>query len=519
MAGSTGAPTRRRSAAGAHGGPRRARPARRLLGWVLALAGLTAVAVSLANLVMSPQTARSDPQVGPNVAVNDAGPAALVDARNSPTVARNPTDRDNVVVVHRVDRPGYSAELHWSADGGATWSPTELPLPDGLDRAFAPDAAFGPDGTLYVTYVNLQGDGNVPANLWLSRSDDGGRTLGRPSRIAGELAFQSRLVVDEAGAVHVFYVQADEVALLQFVGPVELVAVRSEDGGQTVTEPVRVSDADRPRVGTPVPAVIDGDLVVVYTDFTTNVRDFQNLEGPPWPEPAALVFTRSTDGGRTFAPGRLVDTDLVPAKRFLAFLPEFPALAAGPDGLLAVAWSDGRNGDEDVFLRRSTDAGRTWADPLRVNRNPRGDGTSQYMAAVAVAPDGRVDVAYLDRTDDHRLHTVVASSTDGARSFQRVRVSSQASDARIGATASPHLDIDFGTRTALTSDEDTALVAWTDTRLAEDPEHGRQDIFAAEITFPTRPIVPTGLLVGGLVAGLGCLAGAGWVLARRPGGR
>lgn len=481
--------------------------------------GVAALLASAVVVVVGDRAADGEPVVEYNAVVNHGGPEALVDARNSPTIVRNPTDPDNVAVTHRVDRPNFAAELHWSDDGGRTWTETDLPLPDGLDRAFAPDAAFAPDGTLYVSYVNLEGSGNVPANLWLVRSDDGGRTLSEPVRVSGELTFQTRVVVDGEGVVHLVFVQGQNVAPLQFVGPVEIVAVRSDDGGETFSDPVAVSDPDRPRVGAPAPAVDrNGDLVVVYQDFTTNVRDFQNLEGPPWPEPAALIFTRSADSGRSFAPGREVDTDLQPAKRFLPFLPEFPSLAVGPDGDLAVAWSDARHGDEDVFLRRSTDGGATWTEPVRVNDNPVEDGTAQYMPAVAVASDGRIDVAFLDRRDDadnHRMHTTLASSTDHAASFRNMRISTEPSDSRIGATASPHLEIDFGTRIDLTTDRSSALVAWTDTRLAAHPDHGRQDIFAARVSMPASPAWMGPLLVALALTGLGCLAAAAWLRLRR----
>ena len=512
MAGRTKAPPRK-GRAPAKKGPRR----RRLLpvAGLLLLAAIAAVAGLLAwPSAVDPTTV----DVGPNVVVSGGLPRQLVDARNSPSIARNPVDPANLVVVHRVDRPNFSAELHWSEDEGATWTATELPLPDGLDRAFAPDAAFAPDGSLYVAYVNLQGAGNVPDNLWVARSDDGGRTLSEPVRVAGELTFQTRIVVDPAGTLHLTYVQATDVAVLQFVGPVEVVAVRSDDGGQTFTDPVRVSDPDRQRVGAAAPAIDDdGNLVVVYQDFTTNIRDYQNLEGPPWEEPAALVFTRSTDGGDSFQPGVVVDDDLLPAKRFLIFLPEFPSLAVGPSGKLVVAWSDARSGDEDVFLRTSTD-GATWAEPVRVNDNPPGDGTSQYLPAVDVAPNGRIDVAFLDRRDDpddHLMETTLAFSTDGGEEFHNVQVSSEASDGRIGATVSEHIDVDFGSRMGITSAAEAAHVVWTDTRLAELPDHGRQDIFTAEVRSLPDPGGSMPASAAGFAVTVAALLGAAWLFRRR----
>jgi len=390
--------------------------------------------------------------VGAEVLVNEPQP---IDANNSPTVVRNPRRPDDVVVVHRVDSPAFSAILEDSADGGRTWTSRPLPLPEGADRPFAPDAAFGPDGTLFVLYTNLEGLGNTPANLWLSRSPDGGRTLSAPTRVAGKLSFQPRLAVDQRGTVYVTWLQAASVGLFSLgTTPSPVVISRSEDGGQTFSPPVPVSDPKRPRVGAASPVVdSSGRLHVLYEDFRGDRRDFENLDGPPAEEPFALVVTRSDDGARTFSPGVEVEPEVVPTGRFVAFLPAFPSLAAGPNSSLYVAWSDGRNGDEDVFLRRSGDGGTTWSPPLRVNDSRQGDGTSQYLPRVAVAATGRVDVLFLDRRRDPtnvKADAFLASSHDRGRSFANTRLSSQSFDAQIG-NGTPHGDPDFGSRLGLSS--------------------------------------------------------------------
>ncbi len=456
---------------------RRHPPARRPVLALLA-AGCGALAVVAAAVLL---LADRHLQVGTNVFVN---PPAPIDAHNSPSVARNPRDPDNLVVVNRVDRPRFGAALHWSADGGRGWRTTALPLPEGLDRPYAPDAAFGPDGTLYVSYVNLSGRGNVPANLWLARSNDGGRSLSGPVPVAGRFSFQARLAVDPRGVIHITYLRPGNVGLLQLVGPAPIVAVRSTDGGRTFSAPVVLSDRDRPRVGAATP-VIDsgGDLVVVYQDFKGDIRDFQNLEGPRWQEPFALVVTRSEDSGRSFARGAEFESGIVPTERFLVFLPEFPSVAAGPDGSVVVAWSDGRHGDPDVFLRRSADGGRTWAAAVRVNDNPRRDGTTQQLPAVAVSPGGRIDVVFLDRRRDPRdvqADAFLATSSDGGESFANLRLSSASFDSRVGPQAAPHLPVDLGSRLGLVSWDSGAVAAWTDTRLGREAT-GRQDVVAAEI--------------------------------------
>ena len=465
-------------------------------------------------------TADRDTKVGNNVLVN---PPALIDANNSPSIVRNPRRPANVALSYRVDRPGFSAAVAWSEDGGITWGRTALPLPEGKDRPFAADVAFAPDGILYVTYVHLEGAGNVPATLWLSSSRDGGRTLSAPIMVSGRLAFQARLAIARSGAIHVTWLQGREVALYRFTSVENpIVAVSSTDGGRTFSRPVQLSDPERERVGVASPVLDDKDeLVVLYEDFKGDRRDFENLEGPAWSEPFALVITRSSDGGRTFSKGVEVESGLVPTKRFLVFLPDFPSLAAGPDGSMFVTWADGRNEDEDAFIRRSDDGGRTWAPPVRVNDNPKGDGTAQYLPMVAVAPGGRVDVVFLDRRRDRNnvmTDATVASSHDQGRSFENVQLSEVSFDSRVGPSADLKFGVDFGSRLGLVSDDDRSLAAWTDTRLGSE-DTGRQYVMATAFQIPT----PTGGLasvpaIAGLLGLCLLVLAAAWRMGGRGGG-
>ncbi len=437
--------------------------------------------------------------VGSDVLVNAS---QLIDANNSPVVARNPSRDRNLVVVQRVDRPDYSAVLESSADNGSTWRSLALPLPPGYDRPFAPDAAFGPDGTLYVLYVNLEGAGNTPANLWLATSSDGGRSLSGPSRVTGKLAFQPRLAIGPNGVVHATWLQAADVGLFRLGRPSPIVASHSDDGGHTFSPPSTISDAQRERVGAASP-VIDsaGRLVILYEDFKGDRRDFEDLDGPPADQPFALVLTQSTDGGQTFSPGVEVERDVVASRRFVAFLPSFPSLAAGPGGVLYVSWADGRNGDDDVFLRRSTDVGRTWSAPMRVNDNRMRDGTSQYLPRVAVAGDGRVDIVFLDRRRDRantKTDAYLASSGDDGRSFANLRLSSKSFDSRIGP-GTPHGDPDFGTQLGIDSHGSETFAVWTDTRVGT-RDSGRQDIAGScVLRRSTWPVVVWPLITGLLV--------------------
>jgi len=489
---------------------------------------LVAALVGLALLVgvaLALTSGGGDLEVQGNVLVNREG---IIDVSNSPTVAYNPAREGNVVVTYRKDRPGYDALISYSFNGGESWEQSVLPLPQGITGCtasqgapcpFAPDVTFAPDGTLYVVYVNLVGNGNRPDNLWISTSSDGGRTLSLPSKIAGPLTFQQRVTVDPKGPVYVTWLQATEVGFLRFSDPPpRIVTARSDDGGKTFSAPAPVSDPSRPRVLAPSPVIdSDGQLIVMYQDMKGNRRDYEYQEGPPAELPVALVLTRSTDGGRTFAPGVEFETEILLTRRFLPFLPEAPQLAISSSGTLYATWADGRDGDDDVFLRSSRDGGQSWTAPVKVNDNGA-DGTAQFLPKVAVGPGDRVSVIFLDGRNDAQakrfLEAWLATSTDGAKSFHNIRLSTKPFDASIGPTFGELYGTDFGTRLGLAQGGGKIYASWVDTS-AGTPATGRQDVNFAVVDVPgtgNRGPVLAGIL-GVVLLG----AGAALVMSRRNG--
>jgi hypothetical protein len=260
----------------------------------------------------------------------------------------------------------------------------------------------------------------------------------------------------------------------------------------------------------PSPVIDDnGDLVIMYQDLKGNRRDFENQPGPPAELPFGLVVTRSTDKGRTFSPGVEFESDIVATRRFLPFLPEMPQLAAGPDDRLYATWADGRDGDDDVFLRSSSDGGRTWAEAVKVNDNGA-DGTAQFLPNVEVGPGDRVSVLFLDGRHDagakEKLDAYLATSTDGGRTFDNLRLTTRSFDESIGPTFGPDYGTDFGTKLGLAAGGGQLHAAWVDTS-AGSPATGRQDVNFAAVDLPSGSsralvlgVVIVGLLLGAALA-------------------
>jgi hypothetical protein len=481
--------------------PRSRRRGRVRLSATWIVAGLALLVAGVGTLLVS--RAFDEPVVvralGTNLPVNDGAANPLdLSANNSPALVQSPVDAANLVLANRVDSPEYSCSLSASFDGGGRWTPTTIPAP--LDtsagtKCFAPDVAFGRDGTLYLSYVTLKGRANAPEAVWISRSRDGGKTLSPPVRTPlPRHPFQVRITADPAvaGRIYLTWLQAGELGLYQFSetgNPIQ--AIRSDDGGVNWTEPTRVSGATRARVLAPSPAAgrRDGELYVLYLDLGDDSLDYAGGHGgqggAPYDGRWQLVLGRSTDRGATWRES-VVDDAIVPTERFVAFTPPYPALAVDPgDGAVYAAFQDGRFGDADILMWSLPAGADRWREPVRVNDTPRDDGTAQYLPGLGVGPDGRVDVAYYDRRSDRTnvLNEVsFQSSFDGGESFTpRIRLSDRAFSSRIGSGMERNLP-DLGSRQGLVSSGSRTYAVWADTR-AGTRETGKQDIARGLVAF------------------------------------
>ncbi len=501
--------------------------------WPVAVAGLVLATAGTAGVVALEGTGTAEPQaIGLNRPVDAAAQDRTdSDAYNSPSLRRDPTDPANLALTSRIDGPTPSCSLQTSADGGVTWGHTSVPLPEvGGVGCFAPDVAFGPDGTLYMAFTSLaaaDAQPTAPAAVWVVSSRDHGRSLSAPVKASGPLAFEVRLAADPVtpGVLHLVWLQAREVSTWGFVGDDQpIVASRSEDGGATWEPPVTVSASGRRRVVAPSPvAGPDGSLYVAYLDVRGDELDYLGTHlgqgGAPDPGPWSLVVARSGDGGKHWSE-TVVDGRLEPTQRFLVLFPPAPSAAFDLSrNRLYVGFHDGRPGDADVVLWASGDGGRTWSAPTAVNRPGPDRSGEQYLAGLAVAPNGRLDVVYYDRSTDPdgAMNDVsLSSSSDGARSFRaKVRLSDRTFDSRVGLGADRGM-ADLGDRMGLLSTDRRALAVWTDTR-AGTVDDGRQDLAKAVVVFPAESSVhrigrPAGL--SALVAGSAIVLLA--VVRRRP---
>jgi len=146
----------------------------------------------------------------------------------------------------------------------------------------------------------------------------------------------------------------------------------------------------------------DGDLIVPYYDE------------------ARVASVRSSDGGRSFsAPVTVATTSFRPTLGLRA--PPLPSAEIDKDGVVYVVWPDcgsacARN---DLVLASSSD-GITWS-PVR--RIPLGRGADDVIPGLGVdaSASGRLALAYYARKTADALDVAFVRSTDGGRRWTSPR--------------------------------------------------------------------------------------------------
>ena len=489
--------------------------------------GLAALAAGAAAALLGLQGRPAAIHAGPTQPVTD-DPQLSINVNTSPVVAVHPRRPQVLVVAGRVDAPRLSCSLAVSTTGGEAWRRLDLPLPPGAANCFWPAPAFDGDGNLLVLHTPTGGPFNLPVGLWLQRFTSELTPDGPPVQVGGPLTFQPRLAV--AGRrVLVAWIDAGEARATKFLGfgppPNPIVVARSEDGGRTFSPPVTVSEPNRLAVQ-PTLLVGPGDQVFVgaldlVDDRVTYESGHEGRPGPPPEGRWRVVAWTSADGGSSFGPARTVADGLVPSQRVLIDLAPAPAFALDPVGRrIYAAWESAF----DVLLARSDDGGSTWTPPRRIGPARGG----QFLPGVAVGPEGRVDVAFYDRSrdpEDVMAQVVLASSFDGARSFVSGTVSDRAFDSIVGSFNG--VDVMLGSHLAVVSDRGATTVIWPDTGRGN-RVNNIVDLVSGTVEVrrgrgALAPVVAAGVLLGGAGAALtarswpGGAAGRGRRRGRRPG--
>ena len=250
----------------------------------------------------------------------------------------------------------------------------------------------------------------------------------------------------------------------------EIFFARSRDGGASFEKPLNLSNSmggdgkgrinrDYWHNGSLDLAIgADGALYAAWTEY----------DGPLW-------FSRSIDRGETFSkPMQVADSGSGKPTRA-------PALAAGRDGSLYLAWTVGEEEGANIRVTRSADGGRTFGAPVIAAR------TGAYSDAPKIAVDNRgtLHIVHAESTsgpfDRYDVH--YTRSYDAGQTFQPARELSKPQPQGYSSAAFPALSVDG---------KDNLYVVWELYRERREPPRGLALAVSRDRgnTFSTPAIVP-----------------------------
>lgn len=344
------------------------------------------------------------------------------------SIAINPRHPNNLVAGANINN------YYYSFDGGNTWINKEIS--DSKNGVWGdPVLIFDNNGAAYYFHLSRPSNAQWIDRIVCQRSTDGGMTFGNPGTYMGlnppKKQDKPWACVDNSDSkwrdnIYVTWTQFDAYDSRLPEDLSNIMFSFSSDAGSTWSDALRINK-------------ISGDCA----DSSNTTEGAVPCVGPngeiyvSWSAHDKLHFDRSLDGGITW-----LDDDIIAGKQYGGWVYDIDGIfrcnglpvtqcdiSSSPyKGTIYINYSDKTNGekDVDVFVIKSTDAGNTWSDPIRVNDDPVGNGKQQFMSWMSVDPvTGSVNIIYYDRRDYEDLNTDVylARSTDGGTTFENTRIS------------------------------------------------------------------------------------------------
>ncbi|MGH9154817.1 MAG: sialidase family protein, partial [Acidimicrobiales bacterium] len=395
---------------------------RRAVATVALAAGLALAGLSPVGSASAQTTGIGPVRIGENLRLGDEAGSAR--GRDVPGLAVNPTNPDHIVEVD-VDYLRGECDFASTFDGGRTWARGHLRAPAGFAvppcgqnfdsggyaHSNGASVAFGSGLNVYATFSSHRGpfqrpESNIIAgegdDSLVARSTDGGRTFeaavvaipggpeAQPFYIRPQLAVEPAAAVGGADRIYVSSWEC-RVTVPGCAGGQDLrrqFMSRSDDGGRNWTARVLVS-REGEQMREPMQPVVAADGTV-YVGWRN--RDTVLPSTAPQP-PNYITLARSTDRGATWTHVNINGSTGGGGHPRMAIDRRSGNLYVAYQGYDFV----NNTTDLDIVFQRSVDRGQTWSTPLRLNDDPLGNNLGQNNAWLSVAPNGRIDVVWLDR--------------------------------------------------------------------------------------------------------------------------
>jgi hypothetical protein len=349
-------------------------------------------------------------------------------------LAVNPRDPQNLIAASMVLGQRIGIAIYATFDGGNSWVRASRPS-ESLSANIDPAIAFDADGNAFL----------VTSDVAVWKSIDGGRNWGPAIKVPGHGYDRPFIGCDlSKGRFHGRIYVAAKMPITVFGHPgTSVLAATSSDGrGFSFHYPhLILPDPQRELLNVPAGLIVtpEGKLVIVLQTFSLKNIGKVLAEG-------IYSIIVSEDGGQSFS-------EPVKAAKFHVFghREEGKSIFANGGGRIAMdrssgprhgwmylTWLDAVRGYYHVMASVSSDGGKTWSRPVRVDGNVSATDTTN--PAIAVNEEGTVGISWNDRRNDRtdRCYQVFfAASVDGGKSFSKNQIISIDFTCPIGTPPEP----------------------------------------------------------------------------------
>jgi hypothetical protein len=370
--------------------------------------------------------------------------SSLAGYDGEPYIEVNPTNPKNIIsgwMRGRIDGKVWIA-VKSSFDEGKTWSNIQfMPHDTNLNGSADVSIAFNRKGVAFLSYINYRQTPDTAGAVFVVSSTDGGKNWSEPVNVFDmknkpDLPIDRPwIAVDNSGGANDGTIYLAAMSAYWYIGQHHIYLKTSSDNGKTWST-IKQIDNDDYSVGlmtksyAAISVGADGTLYTAYHSYDTTASKL-----------VRIYYATTNDLGNTFQRGVITNAFYLKANTGDFAKAYCIAADAYRNGNVALTWIDDRNGDADVFLKKSTDFGKTWTLPLRVNDDSTKNGIEQDQVWMSYATNGNLAIAWRDRRLSGKGDTVSFSifstiSTDGGYNF--------APNKLMSTISSPYLNLPKG---------------------------------------------------------------------------
>jgi hypothetical protein len=268
-----------------------------------------------------------------------------------------------------------------STNGGVTWTSKRLTWNSGF--SLAPVIALDSNDHIYVVWW----DGS-PGNgeLFMKKSTDGGAKWAsqRLTQNSGDSKYPY-IAIDSNDYVHLVWEDYSS-------GGFEIYHKKSTDGGATwSTKRLTFNTGNSQDSAIAVDSI--GHIHVVWWDDSTYFNE--------------IYYKKSTDGGTTWSTQQLTDNGAYSY---------YPKIALDSNNHIYVTWHDDASGNNEVYMKKSTNGGATWTTK-RLTWNSGFSG----VATPAIDSNDHIHVGWSDSSPGNN-EIYYKKSTDGGATWAKQRL-------------------------------------------------------------------------------------------------